>query len=284
MAGNHDLALDEAFYAAHGARAHNHGLHTQTQRDDNAAAARAMMRENKLFTYLEHEAKMVEVREGVRVAVLGSPWSRRIGEVGTWAFGYADGDEAEARWSDIPVPAESVGGRAADGYFDILISHGPPKGICDVDRDGRSDGCEALLKALGRIKPRLVVCGHRHEGRGCAVIEWNSEGGVKRIFRWKDVGTDSGKLSLVDLTGKKGSWLMVRENARLEENDEARYIESDGSKPPSDIDDTFSLVGLLKDSSRSWTCVVNSAIMAHSYGGPKQFNKPIVVDIELGNG
>src|SRR6201996_8265235 len=76
VAGNHDLALDEAFYAAHGARAHNtHSLQTQTQtqRDDRAAAARAMMRENKRFTYLEHEAKMVEVREGVRVAVLGSP-------------------------------------------------------------------------------------------------------------------------------------------------------------------------------------------------------------------
>ena len=29
------------------------------------------------------------------------------------------------------------------------------------------------------------------------------------------------------------------------------------------------------------TFVVNAAIMANSWGGPKRFNKPIVVDIEL---
>lgn len=32
---------------------------------------------------------------------------------------------------------------------------------------------------------------------------------------------------------------------------------------------------------RKETCVVNAAIMAASYGGPKRFNKPIVVDIDL---
>jgi len=29
------------------------------------------------------------------------------------------------------------------------------------------------------------------------------------------------------------------------------------------------------------TCIINAAIMANSWGGPKRFNKPIVVDIEL---
>jgi hypothetical protein len=29
------------------------------------------------------------------------------------------------------------------------------------------------------------------------------------------------------------------------------------------------------------TCVVNAAIMANSWGGPKRLNKPIVVDIDL---
>ena len=32
---------------------------------------------------------------------------------------------------------------------------------------------------------------------------------------------------------------------------------------------------------RKETCVINAAIMASSYGGPKRFNKPIVVDIDL---
>jgi len=32
---------------------------------------------------------------------------------------------------------------------------------------------------------------------------------------------------------------------------------------------------------RTETCIVNAAIMANSWGGPKRFNKPIVVDIDL---
>jgi Calcineurin-like phosphoesterase len=281
VAGNHDLALDAAFYAAHGARAHS-GLKGKEVEDVVERARRMMVREDGMFTYLEHEVRDVELVElGVKMRVLGSPWSRRIGEVGMWAFGYEDGDKAEKRWADFTISKDEVGSASAQS-IDIVVVHGPPKGICDEDRDGHSDGCEALLMALGRIKPRLVVCGHRHEGRGCAIVEWNSEGGVKRIFRWKDPGIRSGKLSLVDLTGKKGSWELVREYARLEENNEATIdIEIEGDEPPSEIDDAFSLVGLLKDSSRSWTCIVNAAIMANSYGGPKQFNKPIVVDMEL---
>lgn len=32
---------------------------------------------------------------------------------------------------------------------------------------------------------------------------------------------------------------------------------------------------------RTETCIVNAAIMANNWGGPKRFNKPIVVDIDL---
>jgi hypothetical protein len=32
---------------------------------------------------------------------------------------------------------------------------------------------------------------------------------------------------------------------------------------------------------RAETCIVNAAIMANNWGGPKRFNKPIVVDIDL---
>jgi hypothetical protein len=35
------------------------------------------------------------------------------------------------------------------------------------------------------------------------------------------------------------------------------------------------------ESTRAETCIVNAAIMANSWGGPKRFNKPIVVDVLL---
>lgn len=44
---------------------------------------------------------------------------------------------------------------------DIVIAHGPAKGLVDAGL-----GCSALLWALARIRPRLVVSGHIHEAHG----------------------------------------------------------------------------------------------------------------------
>lgn len=50
--------------------------------------------------------------------------------------------------------------------IDILISHGPPIGILDQNVEGSSCGSQALLNAIERIKPRLVIFGHIHEQGG----------------------------------------------------------------------------------------------------------------------
>lgn len=44
---------------------------------------------------------------------------------------------------------------------DIVIAHGPAKGLVD----GRM-GCTALLWEMARVRPRLVVSGHIHEAHG----------------------------------------------------------------------------------------------------------------------
>ncbi|CUH54233.1 metallophosphoesterase family protein [Shimia marina] len=49
---------------------------------------------------------------------------------------------------------------------DILISHSPPKGVVDVSSAGQSFGSTAVLSAIERIGPRLVVCGHIHDSWG----------------------------------------------------------------------------------------------------------------------
>ena len=43
---------------------------------------------------------------------------------------------------------------------DILLTHGPPKG--HLDQGGK--GCPQLLREIWRVRPRLVVFGHIHEG------------------------------------------------------------------------------------------------------------------------
>ena len=50
--------------------------------------------------------------------------------------------------------------------IDILISHGPPAGILDENFEGHRCGSQALMNAIERIRPRLVVFGHIHEQGG----------------------------------------------------------------------------------------------------------------------
>jgi Icc-related predicted phosphoesterase len=47
-----------------------------------------------------------------------------------------------------------------------LVTHGPPYGILDKTDGGKHGGSEFLLKEVLRIKPKLHLFGHIHEGRG----------------------------------------------------------------------------------------------------------------------
>jgi Icc-related predicted phosphoesterase len=81
----------------------------------------------------------------------GSPVSPRFYD---WAFNKDRGEAIKRHWDLIP-----------DG-IDILITHCPPYGILDKNNEGEHVGCEELSKAIPRIKPKIVVFGHIHEGYG----------------------------------------------------------------------------------------------------------------------
>jgi hypothetical protein len=55
---------------------------------------------------------------------------------------------------------------------DIMLTHGPPLGILDQVVHGARVGCEHLLKACTRARPRLHVFGHIHEGFGAVRHNW----------------------------------------------------------------------------------------------------------------
>lgn len=92
---------------------------------------------------------------GVTVAGLriwGSPWQPWFHD---WAFNLPRGQALKDKWDLIP------------GGTDILITHGPPHGIGDRTQSGERAGCEDLAEAVAtRIRPKLHVFGHIHEGYG----------------------------------------------------------------------------------------------------------------------
>ncbi|KAH8595977.1 Metallo-dependent phosphatase-like protein [Bisporella sp. PMI_857] len=293
IAGNHDITLDSSFYEEYGSY-----FHSQNPQDH--IKCQELLENSTSIIWLRHEAAIIRLLSpnGPRTTfkIFGSPLSPANG---MWAFGYST-DDAARIWESIPLAT------------DIVVTHTPPKYHCDSGNDRRTLGCEALRQALWRIRPRIAVCGHVHEGRGAERIEWdldstNCRYKERSVQPWMDPGKDNRKLSLLDLTGKLGRPLQndgaigdcedincakasTPVSPILVQNKDSIHTQFPmmepsltagcGGIPLTSRSDILALSGR---TSRLETCVVNAAIMSSSWPhrGGKSLNKPIVVDIEL---
>ncbi|OCL08398.1 Metallo-dependent phosphatase [Glonium stellatum] len=311
IAGNHDITLDSQFYEKHWSLFHNQ------HRQDPGACQRLFI-DSSSITYLKHEAATIRLQAPTgphtEFKVFGSPYSPVLS---TWAFQYSEAEGVKL-WDSIPLDT------------DVVVTHTPPKNHRDATGRGHSTGCEALRQALWRVRPRLAICGHIHEGRGVERVRWNLDGCQCRFIEagteaWTDPGTGNNKQSLVDLTLRGGNSLdndgaSTRHDAS---SSASRWPSSEGGGQPQIPKSTFRsediqgrLGGGMKEravlqcltetageslveddravpgtpddealkgrAGRQETCVINAAIMASSWGGgPKRFNKAIVVDIDL---
>ncbi|KAG5919951.1 hypothetical protein E4U42_006378 [Claviceps africana] len=229
VAGNHDITLDDSFYSQHGHTFHGH-------KPQSSAECLDLLSSSRSITYLNHECATIRLGSAKgspprQLTVFGSPYSPRHGQ---WAF-YYDASPLTTIWDAIPSNA------------DIVVTHTPPRNHGDATTEERPKGCEALRRALWRVQPRLAVCGHIHDGRGAHRVVWDKDPpssgfAEKSVTIWTDPGAGNNKLSLVDLTAKKGLSLAEHEtcvvNAAILKS---RYPHRDG----------------------------------------KRFNKPIVVDVDL---
>ena len=137
---------------------------------------------------------------------------------------------------------------------------------------------------------------------GCGYVKYQEKG----VTRWQDPGEGNNKISLVDLTGRKAHPLAndgfhpsraldtdIDVSARVSASNQPFALSSDvvdaqvcrstvglGGDLNSPRCDQAALVGRM---GRLETCVVNAAIMKsrHPHVGGKQFNKPIVIDLDL---
>ncbi|MCA9490041.1 MAG: metallophosphatase domain-containing protein [Myxococcales bacterium] len=97
-------------------------------------------------TYLEDEEVTVC---GLRI--WGSPWQPAFFD---WAFNLPRGEALRRVWEAIPAG------------LDVLLTHTPPRGVLDRTSRGQDVGCDDLLAAVARARPRLHVFGHIHEDVG----------------------------------------------------------------------------------------------------------------------
>ena len=90
------------------------------------------------------------------VNIWGSPYTPEFCD---WYFMGKRGAGMKAHWDLIP------------SNVDILVTHGPPYGLCDKNEDGEACGCEELLHAMEtKVAPMLHVFGHIDEESGNQVL------------------------------------------------------------------------------------------------------------------
>lgn len=294
--------MDKDFYAEHGLYFHN-------QNPQSSSDCLSLLASSPSITYLYHESATIRLSSPsgphTQFSIFGSPYSPRHG---FWAF-YYDAPKLPTALSELTslwelIPLET----------DIVVTHTPPRTHRDETDERRASGCEALRQALWRVRPRLAVCGHIHDGRGAERVTWDlacrnvayAEAGVTR---WDDPGQDNNKISLVDLTGRKAPSLANDGSHPGRQPAAGRHgydtlTEEEAPSPvtySSDVVDAqasaTSTIGLGGDPrsvrcdrealrgrmGRLETCVVNAAIMKSRYPhvGGKTFHKPIVVDVDL---
>lgn len=100
-------------------------------------------------TYLEESFVIID-----EMKIFGSPYSGKTEFSCGWGF-----EANEKTWDKIPDDT------------DILITHGPPKGILDTvsyphTKESISLGCSNLLKRVNDVKPVYHLFGHIHDSYG----------------------------------------------------------------------------------------------------------------------
>merc|ERR1712232_1106156 len=142
VAGNHDRTFDIEYY----------NREAKIQNDSSIATAFDPIKTKALLQDCKYLEDSTYVLADGDIEVYGSPWTP---EYFNWAFMLPRGKPIKDIWSKIPSST------------DVLITHGPPLGRGDMTiRSGRA-GCYHLLREVqDRIKPRLHVFGHIHEGSG----------------------------------------------------------------------------------------------------------------------
>lgn len=108
--------------------------------ENNISFCKELFRERGVVLLID---EMIEVN-GLKI--YGTPWSP---EFNNWAFMEKE-ENLKKIFKVIP------------NNLDILITHTPPKGICDPN----GYGSEELRKAVVDKKPKLHIFGHAHEGYG----------------------------------------------------------------------------------------------------------------------
>ncbi|PYH95788.1 ser/Thr protein phosphatase family protein [Aspergillus ellipticus CBS 707.79] len=161
IAGNHDFTLDDVSYSKKITEAESRGIDINLIHKEfgDHGEARELIEEAKDsgILFLDEGNYHFELSNGAALRVYASPYTPSLGD---WGFQYRQGED-HAFSMDMDV--DSV---------DVVITHGPPRGIMDYTDSGQRAGCPHLFEAVARCRPRMHCFGHIHEAWGAKLVTW----------------------------------------------------------------------------------------------------------------
>lgn len=160
IAGNHDFTMDTPIFRKKVADARPaldadlvkkvYGDYGEARRIFEDASAAGII-------FLDEGSHQFTLHNGAVLTVYASPWTPSLGDGG---FQYP--------------PAQGHNFEIMKGV-DLVMTHGPPKGIMDCTESKQRAGCSELFGAVARARPRLHCFGHIHESWGAKMVTWRDQ-------------------------------------------------------------------------------------------------------------
>ncbi len=166
IGGNHDLDLDKQYWDTH--------LDEDDEPEDHSRALAVMrgpLAAEAGVLYLDEGTYTFDLKNGASFTIYASPYSPAFCD---WAFAYEHDQDRFNEAHQVADGVKSIAKHPIPSDVDIIMTHGPPKGILDECLQGNA-GCENLLQALRRVRPRMHCFGHIHEGNGVQIVDWESK-------------------------------------------------------------------------------------------------------------
>ncbi|CAM1502679.1 Fc.00g074550.m01.CDS01 [Cosmosporella sp. VM-42] len=114
---------------------------------------------NSGIIFLGEGTHYFDLANGARFKVYASPYTPSTGNMG---FQYPSTGIEDHAW-------------LVEEGKDIVITHGPPRGILDRSESRRRTGSPSLFSSIARVRPRLHCFGHVHEGWGAKLVTWRDK-------------------------------------------------------------------------------------------------------------
>ncbi|KAL4883449.1 Metallo-dependent phosphatase-like protein [Aspergillus karnatakaensis] len=106
---------------------------------------------------LEEGTYDFKLQNDARLKIYASPYTPSLGD---WGFQY---HPETGHMFDIETDT------------DVVVTHGPPRGILDMTYSGGRAGCPRLFEAIARARPKMHCFGHIHEGWGAKLVGWREK-------------------------------------------------------------------------------------------------------------